>query len=215
MMKKEDIEIGQYVLSYAGKTSLQTGICLIERNGKRKLALSLDGESHLLIALLAGEVAEGLEAEYGINSDSLPPVFPTDMLLNMMEVLNNDLEYISVRDLSPEGVYLTNIVVMTPEHTGEIEVPIEDALSLIARTGVPLLVKEHVFEQYEQRKRSHIHWYDLHEEEDFEQLRALSVEELAEYPEEELTIFLSKLTEREDYGTAARVREAVEMKNEK
>jgi bifunctional DNase/RNase len=203
--EKDEIQIDRYILTSLNQETGTVGIKLQEKNGSRTLSMTADKKK-------AFPVIAFIEPFAGLLPFDFPPILLSDFLKNILDALGNEIIKIVIDDLEGEQ-YSAKLHLLINGQTGFIDIDMQDALSLIARTNTPLYVKEKVFDLCDEKKHSRINWYDLYEKYAFDVLTQMPPEKMLSYPVDELNIFLEKSIEKEEYLLAAKIKKVLAEKN--
>ena len=202
--ENNEVKIDKYRLTSINPTTHAVGIKLQEENGNRTISMMLPIENVLTIELLVDPFCK-------VRVLDLPPVFPCDFLKTVLDALGTDIIKIVIYNLEGEK-YSALLNLLFDDGTGTIDIDIYDALSLVARFGTPLYVREKVFGLCDEKKHARINWYDLYEAYAFDVLNRMPPETMTSYPVDELNIFMEKSVGKEEYLLAAKIRRALEGK---
>ncbi|MDR2679539.1 MAG: DUF151 domain-containing protein [Tannerella sp.] len=202
--KKNEVKIDRYILSSINRESKDLGMKLLDEKGNRTISMKVDIHRSFPFQIVMEPFNEVLKVDF-------PPILLSDFLKDILEALGNEIVKIVIHDLEGEE-YSAKLYLNIDDRTGYIDIHMQDALALIARTETPLFVKKKVFKLCDEKKHSRINWYDLYEPYAFDVLNQMPAESMTSYPVDELEIFLEKAVEKEEYSLAAKIRNVLAEK---
>jgi bifunctional DNase/RNase len=205
MSAENEIKIDRFIFTSLNKETQIYGLKLQEKDGNRTLSITADNDRSFPLMTIMEPFNQVLKFDF-------PSILFCDFMKSVFDALGNDILKIVIHDLEGEK-YSAKLYIRIDDLTGDIDIDMQDAFSLIARTNTPLYVKEKVFNLCDEKKHSRINWYDLYEEYAFDILNQMSPEKMTSYPIDELNIFLEKSIEKEDYLLAAKIRNVLAEKN--
>jgi uncharacterized protein len=166
----------------------------ISKPGHYALILE-DTQSKRRIPLIIGV---GEAQAIAIAMEKMQPSRPQthDLFQNTLLKLNASLTHIVINRLEKE-IFYANIILKSPIETFEIDARPSDAIALAVRFGCPIYATSEVIENSAY---------------DFDEKTRDKRGSYAEYTLEELDELLAKIIKKEDYESAARVRDAIERR---
>ncbi len=191
-MKEKEILIKEYGIS-GSENSDTIIIKIIDESGRRNLCLK--GSSQMLFAL--GMETMGIE---------VPVIFPHKVMIDLVSTLGGTLKKVVIYDII-DGKLCSRLYIESKEKEEKIvEIATPDALTLALNTEIPVYTYESVFVKDNEQRHKKIEWYDLDEDFVLDVLHNSTEEDFANCSTEEMTSYINKALEFEDYDLAAKLK---------
>jgi bifunctional DNase/RNase len=132
-----------------------------------------------------------------------------DVILNTVSALKGKIKEVSIYDLIDDH-YLAKMLLLDAsgnEHVIELEA--SDAFAIAFKAPCYVYIAEKLLKL---RIRNRLHWYDTYAPNLCERLREIDPDSFVMYPEYDLSLFIQKAIEEEDYELAELLKKAMERK---
>ncbi|MDR1181816.1 MAG: DUF151 domain-containing protein [Bacteroidales bacterium] len=132
-----------------------------------------------------------------------------DVILNIVSEFEAKVMEVLIYDLK-DDLYLAKMLIQDAEGKEHfIEMESSDAFAVALKAPCHVYVAKKLLELHIQNR---LHWYDAYAPNLCEQLQEIDLNSLVKYPEDELSLFIQKAIEAEEFELAEKISKALKKK---